>query len=110
MPNSNSSRIMEYINKLSDSSRIMAITSEAVSRKLSISLDLAEDELLNLTNTGYLKLKYEIRCLNDLNILEVSHNIDKFIGKDILCNICGKEITICESNIYKVFYICKNLN
>lgn len=102
----NSIEIEEYVENVAKKSRIKAFYPQTVSRKLNIPIDIVLIELSKLVEAGRIELKYEIKCLDDLNTIETIADYSKVINKKLFCEICGEYIEINYSNIYPIYYIC----
>ena len=104
--NANSIQIEDYVEEIAKKSRIKAFYPETVSRKLNIPIDIVLIELSKLVNDGRVEIKYQIRCLNDLNTIDTIDEYIQLIDKEVLCETCGEMIKISYSNIYPIYYIC----
>ncbi|MGL4876136.1 MAG: hypothetical protein ACRC30_15965 [Clostridium sp.] len=98
-------KVDKYINDVACIGKVEAFYPQTVSRKLNIPLEIVMAELMKCVQIEKLHLKYEIRCLTDLNVLKIADSIDELIGENVECNICGEEFQITPSNIYLKFYI-----
>ncbi|MDU6337425.1 MAG: hypothetical protein E6594_16775 [Clostridium sporogenes] len=105
--NANSAKIEDYVEEISKKSRINSFYPQTVSRKLAIPIDIVLIELSKLSEEGKIDLKYQIRCLDDLNTIQVVDAYEDILDKEICCNICGENIKVTYSNIYPVFYVNK---
>lgn len=105
--NANSAKIEDYIEEVARKSRINSFYPQTVSRKLNIPMDIVLIELSKLSEVGKIDLKYQIRCLDDLNTIDVVEQYTDMLDKEVFCNICGESIKVTYSNIYPVFYINK---
>ncbi|MDF2610057.1 MAG: hypothetical protein K0R92_1531 [Lachnospiraceae bacterium] len=103
--NINLCQIKDYIEYLARKSRVNYFYPQTISRKLYIPIDLIVIELSKLVNDGVIELRYEIRCSDDLNIIDTLDNYDDLFNKKVHCEICGDEIEISYNNIYPVYYI-----
>lgn len=106
--NANSVKIEDYVEEIARKSRVKAFYPQTVSRKLNIPIDIVLIELSKLTDNGKLELKYEIKCLDDLNTIKTISEYNELIDKEIFCEICSENIKITYSNIYPIFYICED--
>jgi hypothetical protein len=105
--NASSAKIEDYVEEIARKSRIKSFYPQTVSRKLNIPMDIVLIELSKLKEDGKVDLKYQIRCLDDLNTIEIVEQYEDILDKEIFCNICGEKIKVTYSNIYPVFYINK---
>lgn len=103
--NVNSAQIEDYVKEVAQKPRIKSFYPQTVSRKLNIPLDIVTIELLNLIEEGKIDLKYQIRCLDDLNTIRVVDEYKSILNKEICCDICGLNVKVTYSNIYPVYYI-----
>ena len=105
--NVNSALVEEYVEEVAKKVRVKSFYPQTVSRKLNISLEIVLIELSTLVQNGKLNLKYEVRCLEDLNTIETIENYQETLGTNIHCEICGENIKVEYGNIYPVYYIDK---
>lgn len=103
--NVNSAQIEDYVKEVAQKPRIKSFYPQTVSRTLNIPLDIVTIELLNLIEKGRINLKYQIRCLDDLNTIMVVSEYKSILNDEICCDICGSNIKVTYSNIYPVYYI-----
>ncbi|EOU1569859.1 hypothetical protein LTX14_000809 [Clostridium perfringens] len=103
--NANSLEVEQYVHTLASKKRIKSFYPQAISRKLNIPTDLVFIELTDLAKKGRIHLRYEIKCLEDLDTIKTVDNYKDMIGKKIFCTSCGKEIEINYNNIYPIFFI-----
>lgn len=103
--NANSVKIEDYVEEIAKKSRIKSFYPQTVSRKLKIPIDIVLIELSKLSQEGRIHLRYQIRCLEDLNTIEIVEEYKGLLDKEVCCEICGEKIKITYSNIYPVFYI-----
>ena len=103
--NINSAQIEDYVKEIAKKSRIESFYPQTVSRKLNIPIDIVTIELVNLIELGRIDLKYQIRCLYDLNTISVVDEYKSILNESICCNICGAIMDVTYSNIYPVYYI-----
>lgn len=102
--NMNLCQIQDYVESLASKVRVNKFYPQTLSRKLGIPLELVAIELPKLIENGMLELKYEIRCSDDLNVIDEVDDYKEFLDKTLTCDICG-EVEISYSNIYPVYYI-----
>ncbi|MGL4654635.1 MAG: hypothetical protein ACRCWM_01920 [Sarcina sp.] len=100
----NLARIEGYVED-SAKKRIKSFYPQTVSRKLNIPIDIVIIELVELIKKGRIYLKYQIRCLEDLDTIETVHEYKEFLDKEMQCDTCGECIKVTYSNIYPVYYI-----
>lgn len=105
--NKNYKLIEQYIENAALSSKIMSVYPETISRRLGISIDLVVDEMIGIVNKGYVQVKYEIRCVESLDVIEEVDDYRPLINKELDCTICGKNEIISYSNIYLKYVINK---
>lgn len=103
--NASSLEIEDYVKEIASKARIQAFYPQTISRKLNIPIDIVLIKLSELKEDGRIELKYEIKCLEDLNTIETVDYYDRLIGEKVFCEICGEEIEINYNNIYPIFYI-----
>lgn len=103
--NANSAKVEDYVKEIARKSRIKSFYPQTVSRKLNIPMDIVLIELSKLSEDGRIDLKYQIRCLDDLNTIDVVDQYENLLDKEVSCNICGENLVVTYSNIYPVFYI-----
>lgn len=103
--NANSVEIEDYVKEIAKKARIEAFYPQTISRKLNIPIDIVLIELASLKEDGRIELKYEIKCLEDLNTIKTVDDYNKLIGEKVFCEMCGREIEINYNNIYPIFYI-----
>lgn len=103
--NKNYKLIEQYIENAALSSKIMSVYPETISRRLGISIDLVVDEMIGIVNKGYVQVKYEIRCVESLDVIEEVDDYRPLINKELDCTICGKNEIISYSNIYLKYVI-----
>lgn len=105
MLNVNLCKIKEYVETLARKERIKSFYPQTLSRRLGIPLDLVVLELPKLVEEGCIKLRYEIRCNDDLCTLDTVDNYMDVLDTKMFCYQCGEEIDILLSNIYPIYYI-----
>ncbi len=103
--NVNSAEIEDYVEEMAKNPRKDAFYPQTVSRKLNIPLDIVLLELSRLRDDGKIDLKYEIRCLEDLNTIITVDDYNSLLEKELFCEMCGKEINITYNHVYPIFYI-----
>ena len=103
--NENAIEVQECVKSMALKSRMISFYPEAISRKLSIQLDLTIIELNKLCETGIIDLKYEIKCLDNFDLVETVLDYREYLGRSITCNQCGKVFEVGYNNIYPVYYI-----
>ena len=103
--NANSAKIEDYVEEIARKPKIKSFYPQTVSRKLNIPMDIVLIELSKLSEAGRIDLKYQIRCLDDLNTIYVVEQYTDILDKEVFCNICGENIKVTYSNIYPVFFV-----
>lgn len=96
-----------YIEEIVSNSFIKSIYPINIVKNFNVSLEDAVERLNYLVAGGKLKLKYEIRCNDDLNIMKIVEDYSEVINKILYCEHCGKEIEVGLENIYLIYYICE---
>lgn len=103
--NENALEVQKCVEGIALKSRIISFYPEAISRKLKIQLDLTIIELNKLCDDGYLDLYYEIKCLDNFDLVITVPDYKKYLGKEIVCEHCGCEFEVGYNNIYPVYRI-----
>lgn len=94
-----------FVEKLAMKSIIKSFYPVAISKSLNVPLNQVVDRLNFLVNGGSLVLKYEVRCSDDLTILDIIDDYSDILGEKVYCRECNDEIEIGMENIFPVYYI-----
>ena len=95
--------IDEYIRFLGKS-RVNSFYPMEVVSALSFPLDVVIGRLNYLVTGDLLELKYEIKCEECLETIDIVDEYKDFIGKEVYCEDCKDYIVIDQCNIFPLYY------
>ncbi|MBZ9635567.1 hypothetical protein [Clostridium sp. FP1] len=115
--------IDNVVEQIASKSIIKSFYPWYISKVLELSLDKVVPRLNYLVLGDSIKLKYEIRCDEDSDIIEIVDDYGKYLGNTLYCRSCNEDIEITLENIFPLYYIndeyrecvkkklnCSNLN
>lgn len=103
MFNQNGEIIREYIKKLALNKRLAFFYVTDISNNLLIPIDKCFEELNKLVSEEILYVKYEIRTLPDLDVIEIVDNYENLLDTTIMFE--DTEYNISYDNIFPIYYI-----
>lgn len=103
MFNQNGEIIREYIKKLALNKRLAFFYVTDISNNLLIPIDKCFEELNKLVSEEILYVKYEIRTLPGLDVIEIVDNYENLLDTTIMFE--DTEYNISYDNIFPIYYI-----
>ncbi len=97
--------ILNFVENLAISPYVDSFYPYTICRTYDLPLEDVLDSLNAMIQLGLLDLKYEIRCDNDANILEIVDKYSNYLGRKYYCYECNEEIEISIENVCPIFYI-----
>lgn len=104
MENYNKQLIEELLLKLKKR-KVKSFYSESFAKRIGTDIDVAEKYLSRFTDeSNMLELKYEVRCLDCLNIMKEYKESNIELGRVLQCECCNKETIVGLDYLYKKYY------
>lgn len=108
MENYNKQLIEEALLKLKKR-KVKSFYSELFAKRIGTDIDVAEKYLNRFINeSNILKLKYEVRCLDCLDLIKEYNESNIELGRVLECECCNNETIVGLDYLYKKYHFAQN--
>lgn len=97
--------IDQYIKKMASSGIVRSFYPNAINKALGIPLTPVLERLNRFVADDVLQMKFEIRCHEKSDIIDIVEDYSGYLNKEVYCIYCGEEVHIDLSNISPIYYI-----
>lgn len=98
-------KIDSYVGKLAKSGIVQSFYPNAICKAFRMSLTSVLKRLDRLVDDEILELKYEIRCHEGSDIVNIVDDYSKYINREVYCEHCSDYVYIDLSNIIPIYFI-----
>lgn len=106
MFNKNAELVKEYIKKLALKKHLQFFYATEVANHLSLPLEECFKELDKLVSEEILHIRYEIRTIPELDVIDIVDDYSNIVNKTMLYE--DEEYEISYENIFPIYYIDEN--